>query len=115
MPQLPQLLTSWLTSRHPLGQRAKPAAQVHAPATHPEPGGQTVPQTPQWFGSLVKSTQTPSHNVRPAVQVAMAGAAESVPLAPGEGWLTGSEELVPAPGVLSTDELPPTSDVVWTA
>ena len=36
---------------------------MHAEATQPAPGGQTVPQTPQLLGSLTKSTQIPAHRV----------------------------------------------------
>jgi hypothetical protein len=71
------LRTSFWRFAHPVGQQVSAAAQtrpaqVQAPLVQVSPGGQVRPQTPQFIGSLRRSTQElPLQQTR--------GAAQSVP------------------------------------
>jgi hypothetical protein len=66
----PQLLASvcLFTQRGPQASGVA-AGQVHAPAVQVAVAGQLMPQSPQWLGSVWRSTQAPLHAVCPVGEV----------------------------------------------
>jgi hypothetical protein len=68
--QRPQFITSLLVLVQADGQSVIPGMAGHTqlPLTHDEPGLQTLPHPPQWFGSVanaVASTHPSAHKIEP--------------------------------------------------
>jgi hypothetical protein len=89
VPQLPQLLGSWLTSvQLPLQDMfgADPQSCGHAPMVQvvglPEPSVQTLPQYPQLFASLFRSVQAPAEPSAFGQQPGVVPVEQEVPQAP---------------------------------
>jgi hypothetical protein len=94
--------------------------RAHLPLLHASPVGHTVPQAPQWFGSLCSSTHCPLHSVSPPEQAAIASvvasdfwdaSVEASMGAPVEASMAASEaasvEASPDPPVLPVVPPPP--------
>ena len=68
VPQVPQLLGSFVTSRQVPPQAACGVGHVHTPETHDAPFAHTLVQLPQLFTLLAVSRHAPSQTIEPTAQ-----------------------------------------------